>query len=152
MANPGPPPGAVVEDILGLEDAVLMIDAWRRSVGEVTYCSFLASIHAYYTYIRSEQTIPLSLSYHYHTIIIPLSYHYHYHTFEQCAGASTRQRSWFKPGKSPSLSRDVTWNLPALSGREPIPDAPCMEYLPPSGPFFGGKCRYIWSIWVLLME
>ena len=30
VANPGPPPGAVVEDILGLEDAVLMIDAWRN--------------------------------------------------------------------------------------------------------------------------
>ena len=37
MANPGPPPGAVVEDILGLEDAVLMIDAWRngKSLGVI---------------------------------------------------------------------------------------------------------------------
>jgi len=29
VAMPGPPAGAVVEDVLGLEDAVLMIAPWR---------------------------------------------------------------------------------------------------------------------------
>ena len=38
VAMPGPPAGAVVEDVLGLEDAVLMIAPWqcqRCTMGQV---------------------------------------------------------------------------------------------------------------------
>ena len=50
MASPGPPVGAVVEEILGLEDAVLMIDA-RLMGGLGDPDSYITKILWIYIYI-----------------------------------------------------------------------------------------------------